>query len=102
MEKSMSEEKLLRELDERLNRLSVEGLWSQASEADLATYSADPQTTVLPHVWKWQDTFTMRSGRWATCTASTARPRGACFVSSILRIRDIRTEDNARQRTPCL
>ena len=40
----MSEEKLLRELDERLNQLSVEGLWSEASEADLATYSTDPHT----------------------------------------------------------
>jgi gentisate 1,2-dioxygenase len=53
----MSEEKLLRDLDERLNQLSVEGLWSEASEADLATYSADPHTTVLPHVWKWPDLY---------------------------------------------
>jgi gentisate 1,2-dioxygenase len=49
----MSEEELLRELDQKLRCLSVEGLWSQASEADLATYSKDPHTTVLPHVWKW-------------------------------------------------
>ena len=35
----MSEEELLQELDERLGQLSVEGLWSQASEADMATYS---------------------------------------------------------------
>jgi gentisate 1,2-dioxygenase len=49
----MSEEELLRDLDQKLRCLSVEGLWSQASEADLATYSKDPHTTVLPHVWKW-------------------------------------------------
>ena len=53
----MSEEELLRELDEKLRQLSVEGLWSQASEADMATYSKDPHTTVLPHVWKWQDLY---------------------------------------------
>ncbi len=49
----MSEEDLLRELDQKLRGLSVEGLWSQASEADMATYSKDPHTSVLPHVWKW-------------------------------------------------
>jgi gentisate 1,2-dioxygenase len=53
----MSEEELLRELDEKLRQLSVEGLWSQASDADMATYSKDPHTTVLPHVWKWQDLY---------------------------------------------
>jgi gentisate 1,2-dioxygenase len=49
----MSEAELLRELDQKLRRLSVDGLWSQASEADMATYSRDPHTTVLLHVWKW-------------------------------------------------
>jgi gentisate 1,2-dioxygenase len=49
----MSEEELLRELDEKLRGLSVEGLWSPASDADMATYSKDPNTSVLPHVWKW-------------------------------------------------
>src|SRR5436309_15729974 len=53
----MSEEELLRQLDSRLHKLSVEGLWSQASEADMATYSKDPHTMVLPHVWKWQDLY---------------------------------------------
>jgi gentisate 1,2-dioxygenase len=53
----VSEEELLRELDKRLHQLSVEGLWSQASDADLATYSKDPHTTVLPHVWKWRDLY---------------------------------------------
>ena len=53
----MSEEELLQELDERLRQLSVEGLWSQASDADMATYSKDPHTTVLPHLWKWQDLY---------------------------------------------
>src|SRR5438445_11803099 len=53
----MSEEGLLQQLDSRLHKLSVEGLWSQASEADMATYSRDPNTTVLPHVWKWQDLY---------------------------------------------
>jgi gentisate 1,2-dioxygenase len=23
----------------------------------MATYSKDPHTTVLPHVWKWQDLY---------------------------------------------
>ena len=53
----MSEEELLQQLDSRLHKLSVEELWSQASEADMATYSKDPHTTVLPHVWKWQDLY---------------------------------------------
>jgi len=53
----MSEEELLQQLDARLHKLSVEGLWSQASEADMATYSRDPHTTVLPHVWKRQDLY---------------------------------------------
>jgi gentisate 1,2-dioxygenase len=53
----MSEEQMLQELDERLRALSVEGLWSQPSEADKATYSKDPHTTVLPHVWKWPDLY---------------------------------------------
>lgn len=49
----MTEEQQLRELDDKLRGLSVEGLWSPASAADMATYSKDPHTTVLPHVWKW-------------------------------------------------
>ena len=53
----MSEEELLRELDEKLRGLSVEGLWSPASEADMATYSKDPHTSVLPHVWKWPELY---------------------------------------------
>ena len=53
----MSEEELLQELDEKLRQLSVEGLWSEASDADMATYSKNPHTTVLPHVWKWQDLY---------------------------------------------
>src|SRR5580765_1238035 len=52
-ERDMSEEDLLRELDQKLRGLGVEGLWSQTSEADMATYSKDPHTSVLPHVWKW-------------------------------------------------
>jgi hypothetical protein len=52
-ERDMSEEDLLRELDQKLRGLSVESLWSQASEADMATYSKDPHTSILPHVWKW-------------------------------------------------
>jgi quercetin dioxygenase-like cupin family protein len=52
-ETELSEEEVLRELDQKLRRLSVDGLWSRASEADMATYSQDPRTTVLPHVWKW-------------------------------------------------
>ena len=53
----MSEQEKLRELDERLRKLSVEGLWSQPSAADQATYSKDPHTTVLPHVWKWPELY---------------------------------------------
>lgn len=53
----MSEEQTLKELDARLCKLSVDGLWSQPSEADKATYSKDPHTTVLPHVWKWPDLY---------------------------------------------
>jgi gentisate 1,2-dioxygenase len=53
----MTEEQQLRELDERLRKLSVDGLWSQPSEADKATYSRDPHTTVMPHVWKWQQMY---------------------------------------------
>jgi gentisate 1,2-dioxygenase len=53
----MSEDKLIQELDEKLRQLSAEGLWSPASEADMATYSKDPHTTVLPHVWKWQGLY---------------------------------------------
>ncbi|MSP37075.1 MAG: cupin domain-containing protein [Deltaproteobacteria bacterium] len=49
----MSEAEILRDLDRKLRGLSVEGLWSPASDADMATYSKDPHTTVLPHVWKW-------------------------------------------------
>jgi len=49
----MSEEEELEALDERLRELSVEGLWSRASAADMATYSKDPHPSVLPHVWKW-------------------------------------------------
>ena len=53
----MSEEELLRELDEKLRHLSVEGLWSPASDADMATYNKDPHTSVQPHVWKWKDLY---------------------------------------------
>jgi gentisate 1,2-dioxygenase len=53
----MSEAELLRELDQKLRGLSVEGLWSPASDADMATYSKDPHTTVLPHVWKWPELY---------------------------------------------
>jgi gentisate 1,2-dioxygenase len=53
----MSEEELLHELDQKLRRLSVDGLWSQASDADMATYSKDPHTSVLPHVWKWSELY---------------------------------------------
>jgi len=53
----MSEEKLLQELDQKLRQLSVEGLWSQPSEADMATYNKDPHTSVLPHLWKWRDLY---------------------------------------------
>jgi gentisate 1,2-dioxygenase len=53
----MSEEEILRELDQKLRGLSVEGLWSPASDADMATYNKDPHTTVLPHVWKWPELY---------------------------------------------
>ena len=53
----MSEAELLRELDQKLRGLSVEGLWSPASDADMATYSKDPHTSVLPHVWKWPELY---------------------------------------------
>jgi gentisate 1,2-dioxygenase len=53
----MSEEGQLLELDKKLRQLSVEGLWSEASEVDMATYSKDPHTTVLPHLWKWRDLY---------------------------------------------
>jgi gentisate 1,2-dioxygenase len=53
----MSDEQLLDELDQKLKELSVEGLWSEVSAADLATYSKDPHTSALPHVWKWRDLY---------------------------------------------
>ena len=53
----MSEQKLIQEFNERLRELSVEGLWSEASDADMATYSKDPHTSVLPHLWKWKDLY---------------------------------------------
>jgi len=53
----MSEAELLRELDQKLRGLSVEVLWSPASEDDMATYSKDPHTSVLPHVWKWPELY---------------------------------------------
>jgi gentisate 1,2-dioxygenase len=57
MNPTTAEEQILQELDTRLRALSVDGLWSQPSEADKATYSKDPRTTVLPHVWKWPDLY---------------------------------------------
>ncbi|MGH7773807.1 MAG: hypothetical protein ACREQA_16400 [Candidatus Binatia bacterium] len=45
----------LRRLDERLAETNMEGLWVRGSEEDMATYSKDPHTTVLPHLWKWED-----------------------------------------------
>jgi gentisate 1,2-dioxygenase len=56
-EPDMSEEQQLEELDRKLHALSVEGLWSETSEADRATYSKDPHTAVLPHLWKWKDLY---------------------------------------------
>src|SRR5262245_54579782 len=56
-ERKMSEAELLRVLDQRLRGLSVEGLWSPASDADMATYNRDPHTTVLAHVWKWPELY---------------------------------------------
>ena len=53
----MSEAEILRELDQKLRALSVEGLWSPASDADMATYSKDPHTTVLPYVWRWPELY---------------------------------------------
>ncbi len=53
----MSQAEVLRELDLKLRGLSVEGLWSPASDADMATYSKDPHTSVLPHVWKWPELY---------------------------------------------
>ena len=53
----MSEAEELKALDEKLHKLSVEGLWAQASAADLATYNKDPHTSVLPHLWKWDDLY---------------------------------------------
>ena len=53
----MSKQELLQQFDERLRQLSVERFWSQPSEADMATYSKDPHTTVRPHLWKWQDLY---------------------------------------------
>jgi len=43
---TMSGEQTLKELDARLCKLSVDGLWSQPSQADRATYSKDPHTTM--------------------------------------------------------
>ena len=51
----MTEDELLDQLNQKMRNLSLDGLWSETSEADKATYSKDPHTTVLPHVWKWQD-----------------------------------------------
>ena len=51
----MTEDELLDQLNQKMRTLSLDGLWSETSEADKATYSKDPHTTVLPHVWKWQD-----------------------------------------------
>jgi hypothetical protein len=42
----MSEEQTLNELDPRLCKLSVDGLWSQPSQAERTTYSKDPHSTV--------------------------------------------------------
>jgi gentisate 1,2-dioxygenase len=53
----MTEEELLRELEGRMKSLSVDGLWSETSEADRATYSKDPRTSVMPHLWKWNDLY---------------------------------------------
>jgi gentisate 1,2-dioxygenase len=53
----MTEQEQLKDLERRMRSLSMDGLWSEASEADKATYSKDPHTTVLPHIWKWQDLY---------------------------------------------
>jgi gentisate 1,2-dioxygenase len=53
----MIDKEALQRLDDKLKRASMEGLWVKPSRADMATYSKDPHTSVLPHVWKWQDIF---------------------------------------------
>jgi len=53
----MTEEELLNQLESRMKSLSLDGLWSETSEADRATYSKDPRTSVLPHLWKWKDLY---------------------------------------------
>jgi hypothetical protein len=55
--------------------------------------------TVLPHVWKWQDS-TMRSKRWAICTVSTARRKGVLRLINPA-YQGHQTEDNAPRPIPC-
>lgn len=51
----MTDQELIASLDHKMKGLSLDGLWSEASEADKATYSKDPHTSVRPHIWKWKD-----------------------------------------------
>jgi len=53
----MTEEEVLKQLEAKMKSLSVDGLWSETSEADRATYSKDPRTSVVPHLWKWSDLY---------------------------------------------
>ncbi|HEY7218796.1 MAG TPA: cupin domain-containing protein [Candidatus Binatia bacterium] len=53
----MTEQELLDQLDQKMKRLSLDGLWSETSAADKATYSPDPHTSVLPHLWRWKDLY---------------------------------------------
>jgi gentisate 1,2-dioxygenase len=51
----MTEQELIDQLEQKMRQLSLDGLWSETSEADRATYNKDPHTSVLPHLWRWGD-----------------------------------------------
>jgi hypothetical protein len=97
----MSEEELLRELDEKLRQLSVEGSGPRhPTRTWLATARILTRRFCL--MFGSGKIFTMRSGQSETCTVSMARRRGGCCDLSIRRIRDDRIDDNAPRPTPCL
>lgn len=47
----------VKEFDEEIKKLHLQGLWAGFSEYDKATYRKDFVTRVLPHVWKWKDLY---------------------------------------------
>lgn len=53
----MIDQKAIRQLDERLERMNLEGHWVTGLQGDMATYSKDPHTSVLPDIWKWRDIY---------------------------------------------